>query len=108
MSNRGPSAYQPNALPLGQTGSQFRQIKPELMYPHKAHQKISVSGLTVEGLLHWLENIPKRRDVQLLVVHVGVDTCWVNTVTESTWRALLKLANADVQISSIGRFRRGC
>ena len=29
----------------------FRQIKPELMYPHKAHQKISVSGLTVEDLL---------------------------------------------------------
>ena len=23
-SNRGPSAYQPNALPLGQTGSQLR------------------------------------------------------------------------------------
>ena len=23
VSNRGPSAYQPNALPLGQTGSQF-------------------------------------------------------------------------------------
>ena len=24
VSNRGPSAYQPNALPIGQTGSQFR------------------------------------------------------------------------------------
>ena len=24
VSNRGPSAYQPNALPLGQTGSQIR------------------------------------------------------------------------------------
>ena len=25
VSNRGPSAYQPNALPLGQTGSQGRE-----------------------------------------------------------------------------------
>ena len=80
-------------------------IKPELMYPHKANQKISVSGLTVEDL-HWLQNVPKCRDVQLLVVHVGVNTCWVNTVTESMWRALLKLLksvfpNADVQISPI-------
>ena len=75
-------------------------IKPELMYPHKANQKISVSGLTAEDL-HWLQNVPKCRDVQLLVVHVGV-----NTVTESMWRALLKLLksvfpSAVVQLSSL-------
>ena len=77
------------------------------MYPHKAQQKIfSISGLTVDDLLHWLQNVPKCRDVQLLVVHVGVNTCWVNTVTESMWRALLKLLksvfpNAVVQLSSL-------
>ena len=84
----------------------FGQIRPELMYPHKAQQKISISGLTVDDLLHWLQNVPKCRDVQLLVVHVGVNTCWVNTVTESMWRALLKLLksvfpNAVVQLSSL-------
>ena len=26
VSNRGPSAYQPNALPLGQTGSRFTRF----------------------------------------------------------------------------------
>ena len=26
VSNRGPSAYQPNALPLGQTGSQYNDL----------------------------------------------------------------------------------
>ena len=26
VSNRGPSAYQPNALPLGQTGSQGMEV----------------------------------------------------------------------------------
>ena len=66
------------------------------MYPHKAQQKISISGLTVDDLLHWLQNVPKCRDV-----HVGV-----NTVTESMWRALLKLLksvfpNAVVQLSSL-------
>ena len=86
--------------------SVFGQIRPELMYPHKAQQKISISGLTVDDLLHWLQNVPKCRDVQLLVVHVGVNTCWVNTVTESMWRALLKLLksvfpNAVVQLSSL-------
>ena len=83
--------------------SVFRQMKPELMYPHKAQQKISVSGLTVDDLLHWLQNVPKFRDVQLLVVHVGVNTCWMNTVTESMWRALLKsvFLNAVVQLSSL-------
>ena len=81
--------------------SVFRQIKPELMYPHKSHQKISVSGLTVEDLLHWLPNVPKCRDVQLLVVHVGVNTCWVNTVTESMWRALLKLLKSVFPLSLI-------
>ena len=48
----------------------------------------------------------QNADVQLLVVHVGVNTCWVNTVTESMWRALLKLLksvfpNAVVQLSSL-------
>ena len=76
------------------------------MYRHKAQQKISVSGLTVDDLLQWLQNVPKCRDIQLLVVHVGVNTCWVNTFTESMWRALLKLLksvfpNAVVQLSSL-------
>ena len=76
------------------------------MYPHKAQQKISVSGLIVDDLLHWLQNVPKCRDVQLLVVHVGVNTCWVNTVTESMGGALLILLksvfpNAVVKLSSL-------
>ena len=39
--------------------SVFGQIRPELMYPHKAQQKISISGLTVDDPLHWLQNVPK-------------------------------------------------
>ena len=30
-SNRGPSSYQPNALPLGQTGSKEKDDDDELM-----------------------------------------------------------------------------
>ena len=36
VSNRGPSAYQPTALPLGQTGSQFDLVH---LYCHMASQK---------------------------------------------------------------------
>ena len=73
---------------------------PFLWRPHQVQQN-SISGLTVDDLLLWLQNVPKCRDVQLLVVHVGV-----NTVTESMWRALLKLLksvfpNAVVQLSSL-------
>ena len=31
VSNEGPSAYQPNALPLGQTGSEFWQNDPNCL-----------------------------------------------------------------------------
>jgi len=41
--------------------SVFGQIRPELMYLHKAQQKISISGLTADDLLHWLQNVPKCR-----------------------------------------------
>ena len=32
VSNRGPSAYKPNALPLGQTGSLFFYINKKSIY----------------------------------------------------------------------------
>ena len=34
VSNRGPSAYQPNALPLGQTGSRWRWGRGRLIYTY--------------------------------------------------------------------------
>ena len=37
--------------------SVFGQIRPELMYPHKAQQKISVSGFTMDDLLHCLQHV---------------------------------------------------
>ena len=33
MSNRGPSGYQPNAIPLSQTGSQYIYCEPVYIYP---------------------------------------------------------------------------
>ena len=86
--------------------SVFRPVKPDLMFPGKSHQKLSISGLAVDDLTHWLQNVPKCRDVQLVVVHVGVNSCWTNTVMESTWRGLLKLLktvfpDAAIQASSI-------
>ena len=38
-SNRGPSAYQPNALPLGQTGSQFFKLCMFYILPNIRQKK---------------------------------------------------------------------
>ena len=39
-SNRGPSTYQPNALPLGQTGSHRNQLAFLRMTAHTGHQPV--------------------------------------------------------------------
>ena len=49
VSNRGPSAYQPNALPLGQTGSQVNDDDDDRFYT--AHTPLS-SRLTALAILH--------------------------------------------------------
>ena len=37
ISNRGPSAYQPNTLPLGQTGSHGSECRDELIFTGTRH-----------------------------------------------------------------------
>ena len=76
------------------------------MFPNTRHQKISVSGLTVDDLMHWLNNIPRCKDARLVVIHVGINTCWQNTITESCWEGLIKLLKkifpgAQLHVSSI-------
>ena len=48
-SNRGPSAYQHNALPLGQTGSQVLFRAPELFYKRGFSWASTVSVLRCVG-----------------------------------------------------------
>jgi len=36
---------------------------------------ISVSGITIDDLLHWLKHILRNKDVRRVVFHVGVNTC---------------------------------
>ena len=53
-------------------------------------QNISVSGITIEDLLHWLHNIPRNKDVRRVVFHVGLNTCKSTTIAETTWRQLVR------------------
>lgn len=71
--------------------SVLRPVKPDLMFPSRRTLKISVSGLTVDDVCHWLKYSPKSPDVRHVVFHVGVNTCTMNTVTESAWRGLMTL-----------------
>ena len=86
----------------------FVPLKPELMYPESAAENISVSGLAVHELCHWLANIPKCPNVIQCVIHVGINTCGITStsVPECEWSSLIKLAkktfpNADISLSSI-------
>lgn len=71
--------------------SVMRTVREELMFPGKASQNLSVSGLCVDDLTHWLTNIPQSKQVQLVIVHIGVNTCRHNTITETAWSGLFKL-----------------
>ena len=50
VSNRGPSAYQPNALPLGQTGSPMVMMT---MSTFIAHDSINVNAHCAERVVGW-------------------------------------------------------
>ena len=66
-------------------------VRPDLMFPTTAHQKLAVPGLTVSDVVHWLRHVPRCREVRMVVVHVGINSCWENTLRESDWRHLVRL-----------------
>ena len=88
--------------------SVFAPLKPELMFPNSVCENISVSGLAVHEVSHWLANIPSYPNVIQCVLHVGINTCGrtATSVPESEWNSLFKLArkvfpNAEISMSSI-------
>ena len=51
VSNRGPSAYQPNALPLGQTGSHaYTQEGPQFIVSSQGLWRVCTQNLTLGDL----------------------------------------------------------
>ena len=50
-----------------------RPIKPDLVFPGRQSQNISVSGLAIDDVNHWLANIPGNREVRRAVIHIGVN-----------------------------------
>ena len=66
-------------------------VRPDLMFPTTAHQTLAVPGLTVSDVVHWLRHVPGCREVRVVVVHVGINSCWENTLRESDWRHLVRL-----------------
>ena len=76
------------------------------MFPGGQNQNISVSGLAIDDVNHWLANIPRNREVRFAVIHIGVNTCKFTIVTESMWRQLFRklkhvFPEAAVLVSSI-------
>ena len=65
-------------------------VKPNLMFSGGKSQNISVSGITIDDLLHWLRHIPRNKDVRRVVFHVDVNTCKSTTIAETTWRQFVR------------------
>jgi hypothetical protein len=85
-----------------------KYIKPELLFSMSARrcESISVSGIAVADVKHWLQHIPVNRDVCHVVLHVGINTCFANVTDATGWLELYKLLKkvfpkAIVQFSSI-------
>ena len=57
VSNRGPSAYQPNALPLGQTGSLALPTPLSSLYLARTTKFINEYSVHVQGVLDGVENM---------------------------------------------------
>ena len=81
-------------------------LKPNLMYPGSRCQNLSVSGVTLDDVDHWVSNIPVSPQIKVAVIHVGVNTCDSNTITERSWSAVIKktkkvFPNAEITASSI-------
>ena len=86
--------------------SVIRDIKPDLVFPGDQSQNISVSGLAIDDVNHWLANIPRNREVRRVVIHIGVNTCRFAVITESMWKQLIRklkhvFPEAAVLVSSI-------
>ena len=67
-----------------------RPIKPDLVFPGGQSQNLSVSGLAIDDVNHWLANISRNREVKRVVIHIGVNTCKFAVITESIWRQLIR------------------
>ena len=92
-----------------------RPIKPDLLFPGDQSQNLSVSGLAIDDVNHWLANILRNREVRRVVLHIGVNTYKFAVITERMWRQLNKklkhiFPEAAVLVSSIvpamGRLRK--
>ena len=59
-----------------------RPIKPDLVFPGVQSQNLSVSGLAIDDVNHWLANIPRNREVRRVVIHIGVNTCKFAVITK--------------------------
>jgi hypothetical protein len=87
-----------------------KYIQPERLFSMSSRQceAISISGLAVEDVKHWLRLVPVYRDVRRLVLHVGVNTCFAtnDVITAAEWLELFTLLKkvfplAQLQLSTI-------
>ena len=72
--------------------STAQTLRADLTFPGKVAENLSVSGLSVNDLLHWLSLIPASRQVRVVVIQVGINSCPADTVNRGKWSKTLRSA----------------
>ena len=67
------------------------KVDPQLCFPKRISQNLSVAGITIEDMKHYLKNIPKQRNVKRIICHIGINSCWQGAILGKSWTDLIKL-----------------
>ena len=86
--------------------STTRTLKADLTFPGKKAENVSVSGLTLNDLSHWLANIPAAKQVKVVVLHIGINSCQTDSISKDKWAKIIRLTkkvfpSANVYICSL-------
>ena len=65
--------------------STTRTLKADLTFPGKNAESISVPGITINDVTHWLANIPASKQVREVVLHAGINSCQADAITKDKW-----------------------
>ena len=68
-----------------------KTIKANLTFPGKNTENLSVGGLTLNDLCHWLANIPQSKQVKVVVLHIGINSCKSDHITKEKWSKCIRL-----------------
>ena len=73
--------------------SVIRFVNPTKMAPQDENlQKICVPDVTVTDLCYWLSRAAASHTINYVILHVGVNSCAIDRVSEAAWSDMIPCA----------------